>query len=176
VPFLIICLLSPRGPMVWSATVRASERASWENAYGSSCRSSCKLWRRSGLRSGGRLGCRLPGASRCSAGGERRQLGGSRYRAVRARSRCRVATQRRLTAVQILGQPRGPAIRRVERLLGCAQVVRIRVKDVPGQVGRTGHHLRRLKPFVDLAGLLRLQVVRHVTTSSSNRSWLTPPQ
>jgi hypothetical protein len=54
---------------------------------------------------------------------------------------------------------------------GCLAVrksVRIRIKDVPGQVGRTGHHLWRLKPFVDLAGLLRLQVVRHVTTSSMN--------
>jgi hypothetical protein len=63
---------------------------------------------------------------------------------------------------------------------GCLAVrkaVRIEVKDVPGQVGRTGHDLRRLEPVLYLARLLRLQVVRHVTTSSTNlRSWFTPPQ
>jgi Protein of unknown function (DUF664) len=49
--------------------------------------------------------------------------------------------------------------------LAVSKPVRIGVKDVPGQVGRTGLHLRPLKPFVDLAGLLGLQVVRHVATS-----------
>jgi hypothetical protein len=33
-----------------------------------------------------------------------------------------------------------------------------------------------LKPVVDLADLLSLQVVRHVTSSTNPRSWFTPPQ